>query len=137
MLIVSWRMVIGNSYRCLSRPWTMKGTTYSFILTKRHWIAISNSGGGKSKHSSIYLIKSYDVRWSDFSQTSAELALFQRVVNCGVEYERVHLISGSDMPLRNQDYIHAFFKGKKEEYLIVRTNKKFSIRIKYYHFFVR
>lgn len=94
-------------------------------------------GGSKSKHSSIYLIKSYDVRWSDFSQTSAELALFQRVVNCGVEYERVHLISGSDMPLRNQDYIHVFFKGKKEEYLIVRTNKKFSIRIKYYHFFVR
>lgn len=80
-------------------------------------------------HSSIYLIKSYDVRWSDVSQTSAELALFQRVVNCGVEYERVHLISGSDMPLRNQDYIHSFFKGKKEEYLIVRTNKKFSIRI--------
>lgn len=94
-------------------------------------------GGGKSKQSPIYLIKSYDVRWSDISQTNAELALFQKVVDSGNVYERVHLISGSDLPLRSQNYIHDFFRRKNEEYLVVHTSNDFSIRIKYYHFFVR
>lgn len=55
----------------------------------------------------------------------------------GEEYERVHLISGSDLPLRSQDYIHDFFKGKKEEYLVVNSTDDFKVRVKYYHFFVR
>lgn len=85
----------------------------------------------------MYLIDSLDVRWSDYSQTIAELALFQKVVDTGVEYDRVHLISGSDLPLRNQDYIHDFFKGKNEEYLVVNSTDDFKVRVKYYHFFVR
>ena len=95
-------------------------------------------GGGKiTQHSLLFLVESLDVRWSDYSQTIAELSLFQKVVDTGVVYERIHLISGSDLPLRSQDYIHDFFKGKKEEYLVVNSTDDFQVRVKYYHFFVR
>ena len=94
-------------------------------------------GGVTTQLSRLFLVESLDVRWSDYSQTIAELSLFQKVVDTGVVYERIHLISGSDLPLRSQDYIHDFFKGKKEEYLTVNTSSAFQVRVKYYHFFVR
>lgn len=95
------------------------------------------SGGARTKYSPLTLVDSMDVRWSDISQMLAEFKLFRKVVDSGISYERVHLISGADLPIRNQDYIHDFFKDKKEEFLVVRTTSDFSIRIKYYHFFVR
>lgn len=106
-------------------------------IDKKALNSYNRFGGGQTQQSSLYLIDSLDVRWSDYSQTIAELALFQKVVDTGVEYDRVHLISGSDLPLRNQDYIHDFFKGKNEEYLVVNSTDDFKVRVKYYHFFVR
>lgn len=93
------------------------------------------TGGGEI--SPIIRIEGLDVRWSHYSQTLAELALFRKVLDSGVPYARVHLISGSDLPVRSQDYIHDFFKDKEEEFLSIHTTSDFSIRIKYYHFFVR
>lgn len=95
------------------------------------------SGGGKTNHSTLILVDSIDVRWSDITQTLAEFNLFRKVVDSGISYERVHLISGVDLPLRSQNYIHDFFKGKKEEFLVVHTTSEFSVRIKYYHFLVK
>lgn len=106
-------------------------------IDKKTLNSYNRFGGGQTQQSSLYLIDSLDVRWSDYSQTIAELALFQKVVDTGEEYDRVHLISGSDLPLRNQDYIHDFFKGKNEEYLVVNSTDDFKVRVKYYHFFVR
>ena len=95
------------------------------------------SGGARTRYSSLTLVDSMDVRWSDISQMLAEFKLFRKVMDSGISYERVHLISGTDLPIRSQDYIHEFFKDKKEEFLLVRTTSDFSNRIKYYHFFVR
>lgn len=94
-------------------------------------------GGAKTKYSHLILVDSMDVRWSDVSQMLAEFKLFRKVVDSGISYQRIHLISGSDLPIRSQDYIHEFFKNRKEEFLVVRTSSDFSIRIKYYHFFVK
>ena len=94
-------------------------------------------GGVTTQLSRLFLADSLDVRWGDYSLTIAELSLFQKVIDNGEVYERIHLISGSDLPLRSQDYIHDFFKGKKEEYLVVNSTDNFQVRVKYYHFYVR
>ena len=49
-----------------------------------------------------------DVRWGGFSMVEAEYALFEAASAKG-PYQYYHLISGVDLPLKNQDYIHDFF----------------------------
>lgn len=48
-----------------------------------------------------------DVCWGDLSVVEAEYALFQAAVKCG-PYAYYHLLSGADLPLKSQDYIHKF-----------------------------
>lgn len=54
-----------------------------------------------------------DVRWGDFSQIETEILLFQYAyemqIKNKVNYQYYHLISGVDIPLKSQDYIHNFF----------------------------
>lgn len=62
--------------------------------------------------STLYLLtERIDVRWGDYSQIQAELALFSFAKQCqvGKWYQYFHLISGQDMPIKDQDYIHNFF----------------------------
>lgn len=90
-----------------------------------------------AKHSGIYYAKSVDVRWSDISLCNAEMSLFHGVINNGNEYSRIHLISGSDLPLVNQDEMHKFFEFRNDEFMDVRHPKQFKKRLKYYHMFVK
>ena len=48
-----------------------------------------------------------DVRWGDLSVVEAEYALFEAAVANG-SYAYYHLLSGADLPLKSQDYIHDF-----------------------------
>ncbi|KGO01645.1 beta-1,6-N-acetylglucosaminyltransferase [Porphyromonas sp. COT-290 OH3588] len=50
-----------------------------------------------------------DVRWGDLSVVEAEFALFEAAVSSSQTYSYCHLLSGVDLPLKSQDYIHAFF----------------------------
>ncbi|MDO4692055.1 MAG: beta-1,6-N-acetylglucosaminyltransferase [Porphyromonadaceae bacterium] len=58
----------------------------------------------------IILQERVDVRWGDVSVVEAEFALFKAVISSGEEYGYCHLLSGVDLPLKSQDYIHSFFK---------------------------
>lgn len=51
-----------------------------------------------------------DVKWADVSVMEAELNLFEAASrnNC---YSYYHLLSGVDMPIKSQDYIHNFFQN--------------------------
>lgn len=49
-----------------------------------------------------------DVRWGGFSMMEAEFALFEAATARG-PYQYYHLISGVDLPIKSQDYIHDFF----------------------------
>ena len=92
----------------------------------------------KTKFSKWYLIDNpVDVEWSDISLCDAEVRLFKKVLDSKVEYQYVHLLSGSDLPVISQDRIHAFFQGRDEEFIEIRYNPKFKMRLGYYHFFVR
>lgn len=58
-----------------------------------------------------------DVRWADVSMVEAELTLFETASAKG-EYAYYHLLSGVDIPLRSQDYIHDFFsKNQGKEFI--------------------
>jgi len=62
-----------------------------------------------TEHASLYIIKNrIDVRWGDVSQIATEFALFEEAVQHG-PYGYYHLLSGVDMPIRSQDFIHLFF----------------------------
>lgn len=48
-----------------------------------------------------------DARWGDFSLVEIELLLFQEAYKNG-PYAYYHLLSGVDLPIKSQDYIHRF-----------------------------
>lgn len=52
----------------------------------------------------------YNVYWGDVSLVKAELKLLECAIVHSL-YEHIHLISGQDLPLHTQDYIHNFFEN--------------------------
>lgn len=53
------------------------------------------------------LAERVDVRWGDLSVVEGESALFEAAVANG-PYAYYHLLSGADLPLKDQNYIHDF-----------------------------
>lgn len=82
------------------------------------------NGGGYLKlvnKSNLYIIKNrIDVQWGDVSQIKCELELFKKATENGV-YQYYHLLSGVDMPLNNQDFMHAFFNEHRGREFITFT----------------
>lgn len=48
-----------------------------------------------------------DARWGDYSLVEIELALFKEAYSSG-PYSYYHLLSGVDLPIKSQDYIHNY-----------------------------
>lgn len=70
-----------------------------------------------SCNSNLFFIKRRKVYWGGFSQIQVELDLLSFAYEHGV-YEYYHLLSGVDLPLKSQDYIHQFFQEHKGKELI-------------------
>ena len=66
------------------------------------------------------LDKRVDVRWGDVSVVEAEYVLFEHAVAHG-PYAYYHLLSGADLPLKTQDYIHSFCKENQGKEFIGYT----------------
>lgn len=65
---------------------------------------------GCCRHSRLHFIEPrISVHWAGFSQIQAIVALLEAAVQQEGGYAYYHLISGQDMPIKNQDTIHAFF----------------------------
>lgn len=100
--------------------------------------AFLKAGKPKVHKSQLYIIdKPISVAWSDVSLSDAEVLLYRKVYESGNKYQYVHLLSGSDLPLKSMKQIHAFFEGHKEEFVEIGFNPKFEKRLKYSHFFVK
>ena len=57
------------------------------------------------------------VHWGDISQVEVEYRLFETALENG-PYAYYHLLSGVDLPIKSQDYIHAFFqKNQGKEFV--------------------
>lgn len=62
------------------------------------------------KKSNIYFLENrIDIKWGHISQIMAEFNLFKKAFNNDEKYSYYHLISGVDLPIKTQDYIHDFF----------------------------
>ena len=78
------------------------------------------------------------INWGGFSQIKAEIILFKTAAQAG-EYSYYHLLSGMDLPLHNQDYIHAFFeKNAGHEFFTfvgedIYQKEQPENRVKYYY----
>lgn len=86
------------------------------------------------------LEKRIDIRWGDVSMVEAEYALFEAAAERG-PYRYYHLLSGVDLPLKSQDYIHRFFEehdGKEfVGYTLTGMTPEIARRMQRWHLFPR
>lgn len=79
-----------------------------------------------------------DIRWADYSMVEAEYALFKEAQRHG-PYAYYHLLSGVDLPLKSQDYIHRFFEENQGKefigYTLTEMTPEISRRMQRWHLF--
>ena len=71
-------------------------------------------------HSHLYFVNRHDVRWGDISLVESELDLFKAVLDSKNDYDRIHLISAQDLPMKSASYILEYFaksENKNVEFL--------------------
>ena len=90
---------------------------------------------GKSK---LFVFQEYEVFWGGFSQVQVETFLFEKAHV--LKYDYYHLISGVDLPLKNNKEIDTFFEQHKGmEFILydddkLKNDPEITRRAKYYHF---
>lgn len=92
-------------------------------------------------HSKIYFVDRLKIYWGDVSQIKCELLMLQAAIQHG-QYSYYHFLSGVDLPLKNQDYIHDFFdKHQGLEFVGYQegkfVQKEIAYRIQTYCLFVK
>lgn len=72
-----------------------------------HWDAKSGTVPVlRTKNAHLYVLnKRIKVNWAGLSMVKAEIALFKEACKNG-PYAYYHLLSGADLPIKSQDYIH-------------------------------
>lgn len=89
------------------------------------------------KYKNLYFVEPINIIWGDYTQIVAEFSLLKAATSSYM-YSYYHLISGSDMPLKNQDYIHNFFiKNDGYEFVDFDSFDDISLasaRTRYYYF---
>lgn len=91
------------------------------------------------KKSRIFFVKRRNVQWGSFNMILAELELYACAYEKGYAY--YHLLSGMDLPIKDQDTIHNFFQQYENiEFLkcVSKTDIRYSdreYRFKYYYFY--
>lgn len=85
--------------------------------------------------SALRFVERVDVRWGHISLVKAELTLFREAYQHG-QYSYFHLISGVDLPIQSQDYIHAFFEKNQGKEFVGFGDDYFDIdRVRKKHLF--
>jgi len=73
--------------------------------------------------SRIYFYNNIIINWGDSSQITAEMYLFT-TANQNGPYDYYHLLSGKDLPLHSQDYIHNFFDKNPNKLFLTIPSKE-------------
>ncbi|MGO5440457.1 beta-1,6-N-acetylglucosaminyltransferase [Megamonas funiformis] len=97
------------------------------------------------KHSNIIFVKRLDVRWGDISLVKCTINLLESARTYGKKkynkgYKYYHLISGVDLPIKTQNYIHKFLENKSFEFVHFAPDedrKNIEFRYKYRCFFTK
>lgn len=96
--------------------------------------------GIKTRNAGLYYSERINVKWGDVSQIEAELT----VLGCAFKhgpYKIYHLLSGVDLPIKSQDYIHSFIEEHPgTEFVSIKSDEKnreiAKYRTGYYYFFL-
>lgn len=92
----------------------------------------------KATKSNLFFTKRCDARWGCVSLVKAEYILFETAHKRG-PYAYYHLISGVDLPLKSQDFIHNFCKENNGKEFIgfvqYDASKEIEDKTSYYHLF--
>ena len=93
------------------------------------------------KHANLYFAERIDARWGDISLISAEFSVFECAFSHG-PYLIYHLLSGVDLPIKSQDYIHSFIEQHPNtEFMSFSFDEAnqtdIEAKTRYYHFFTR
>lgn len=99
--------------------------------------SIMQSGIMSPIHSHLYFVNRHDVRWGDISLVESEMELFKAVLDSKNEYDRIHLISAQDLPMKTIPYILEYFvkpENKDVEFLDYSENLDAIKRLQYYWF---
>lgn len=132
-------------------PFLLK-TLISLIDDPRNEIFLLFDKKSKGLHKEHYTVKnsrlhiipfsdSINIRWGGLSQVKAELILFKNALYKS-KFRFLHLLSGADLPLRSQNYIHDFFNSIPENTNFVTFShgdsieKNVEFKTRYYHPFV-
>jgi len=87
----------------------------------------------------IILTEREKVYWGDVSMIEAEYRLFRAAYTSGVEYAYFHLLSGVDLPLKSQNYIHSFFEDNQGKEFVgfnwEITKAQINTRVRCVHLF--
>lgn len=90
-----------------------------------------------AKKSNLFFTRRIRVSWGGFSVIKAELILFENA-SSKRQYQYYHLMSGLDLPVKSQDYIHKYMNERYGENFIqpVKYDSRVNISIRYqqYHF---
>ena len=90
------------------------------------------------KSTLVILDHRVDIRWADYSMVEAEYALFKEAQRHG-PYAYYHLLSGVDLPLKSQNYIHRFFEENQGKefvgYTLTEMTPEISRRMQRWHIF--
>ncbi len=90
------------------------------------------------RKSRIIWVSGIHVTWGGYSQIKCKLYLLKEARKIR-KYRYYHLLSGDDLPLRNQDEIHAFFDVYSGQNFVNVGSEKYSKdaeeRCRYYYFF--
>lgn len=87
--------------------------------------------------SNIYLVKRRNVTWGGYSQIQLEIDMLKEAIK--ESYSFYHLLSGVDLPIKSQKYIHEYFEKYRDyEFISFDYNQDlsgFDYRIDQYIFF--
>lgn len=93
-----------------------------------------------TKKAGLYIMeKRNDVRWGHYLQVRTTLDILFYAYDIR-KYAVYHVISGTHLPLKSQDEIHAFFSAHPEKnfFMSMPTNEdETDLKIRRYNFFVR
>lgn len=89
------------------------------------------------KYSKVFFVKRMNVTWGGYSLIQSQLKLLKEASNNSYKY--YHFLSGVDLPLKSQDYIHNFFDENYGKEFVHFCSEQFNLegKIRYcvYHFF--
>lgn len=86
------------------------------------------------KNAGIYFCSRINIYWAGYSQIEATLRMFEESVKNNYDY--YHFIQGSDFPVKNCDYIDAFFeKNAGKQFINIYQSNFTKTKCGYYHFF--